>query len=218
MEHLSGVQARIAVIRGMVDGARPGGPRFAELLNQALASKAASETATGARRADTLEAAAIGRTATLSRTPAPAAPAAPTQPHAGAPPAPGQLVTPVVGPLTSSFGPRIHPITRRAQHHSGVDFGAPSGTPIQSAAAGTVTFAGERGSYGNLVIVDHGGGVETRYAHQRDIAVRAGQRVEAGQLLGTVGSTGRSTGPHLHFEVRRDGQAVNPLPWLPRVP
>jgi murein DD-endopeptidase MepM/ murein hydrolase activator NlpD len=77
-----------------------------------------------------------------------------------------------------------------------------------------VSFAGERGGYGNLVIIDHGGGYETRYAHQAQLAVTAGDLVRSGDLIGYVGSTGASTGPHLHFEVRRDGESVDPEPWL----
>ena len=110
----------------------------------------------------------------------------------------------------------MHPVTGRRHDHAGVDFAAPAGTPIRAAAGGTVAFAGVRGGYGNLVILDHGDGMQTWYAHQRDVAVMEGQRVPAGGILGTVGSTGRSTGPHLHLEVRRDGEPVDPLPLLTR--
>lgn len=128
----------------------------------------------------------------------------------------GPLRLPVDAPVSSPFGPRVHPITGRQRLHAGVDLAAPTGTAIGAAAAGTVTFAGVRGGYGNLVIVDHGDGTETRYAHQHTIGVRAGQRVAPGDVLGTVGSTGASTGPHLHFEFRRDGQPVDPAPLLGR--
>jgi murein DD-endopeptidase MepM/ murein hydrolase activator NlpD len=124
------------------------------------------------------------------------------------------MVAPVQGRRSSGFGSRIHPITGARAQHTGVDVAAPAGTPIRAAAAGVVSFAGSRGGYGNLVIVDHPRGLQTYYAHQRDLHISAGQDVAQGTLLGTVGSTGRSTGPHLHFEVRRDGVAVDPAPYL----
>ena len=124
-------------------------------------------------------------------------------------------VFPVPGESAGSpFGIRSDPFTGEPRMHKGVDVGAPMGTPIVAAQAGTVTFAGEWGSYGNIVIIDHGDGVETRYAHQSQVGVAAGDRVEAGQAIGAVGSTGRSTGPHLHFEVRVDGEAIDPVEWL----
>jgi len=113
--------------------------------------------------------------------------------------------------VTSPFGPRICPFHGR-ELHPGIDIGAPSGSPIVAAGDGTVIYAGGRGSYGNTVMIDHGNGVVTLYAHQLSggIRVRNGQRVEKGQRIGTVGSTGNSTGPHLHFEVRVNGAAKNP--------
>ena len=122
----------------------------------------------------------------------------------------GPLVVPVSGRRTSGFGPRVHPITGRHQHHAGVDVAAPSGTPVAAAAAGTVVRAGSAGGYGLLVEVDHGQGVVTRYAHLSATDVAPGQRVAAGAQLGAVGSTGRSTGPHLHLELRVDGEPVDP--------
>jgi murein DD-endopeptidase MepM/ murein hydrolase activator NlpD len=121
---------------------------------------------------------------------------------------------PTAGRVGSGFGMRVHPITRVRRLHAGVDIGAPTGTPIVAAAAGVVTSAGRAGGYGNLVKIDHGGGVETRYAHASVLLVRAGQRVERGQLIARVGSTGLSTGPHLHFEVRVGGQPVDPLAFF----
>ncbi len=115
--------------------------------------------------------------------------------------------------VTSGFGARRDPFHGGERQHHGVDFGAAAGTPIRAAAAGVVRFAGTRGGYGNVVIVAHPDGSETRYAHCRDLAVRAGEAVAAGQSIATVGSTGRSTGPHLHFEVRRDGKPVDPVTW-----
>lgn len=99
-------------------------------------------------------------------------------------------------------------------HHTGQDWGAPTGTPIFSAADGIVVFTGNGGAYGNLTRVLHSGGIETWYAHQSAFATQVGERVRAGQVIGAVGSTGNSTGPHLHFEVRVNGQLSNPLAWL----
>jgi murein DD-endopeptidase MepM/ murein hydrolase activator NlpD len=98
--------------------------------------------------------------------------------------------------------------------HEGIDLGAAYGTPIAAAAAGTVIYAGWLGGYGNLTVIDHGGGLATAYGHQSSIAVSVGEQVAQGQTIGYVGSTGHSTGPHLHFEVRVDGQAVDPLGYL----
>ena len=95
--------------------------------------------------------------------------------------------------------------------HSGVDLAAPQGTPVQATADGVVTSAGWRGGYGILISLGHGSGVQTRYAHLSAIAVQPGTRVRAGQVIGYVGSTGNSTGPHLHYEVRVNGRAINPL-------
>ncbi|MBA3621201.1 MAG: peptidoglycan DD-metalloendopeptidase family protein [Actinomycetota bacterium] len=126
------------------------------------------------------------------------------------------LVAPIAGPVTSPFGTRAHPITGEVRAHAGIDFGAPSGIPVAAAGGGTITFAGAAGGYGLLVIVDHGGGLTTRYAHLSSLAAGAGQRVATGQAIGAVGSTGLSTGPHLHFEVRFDGVAQDPVRWLGR--
>lgn len=123
-------------------------------------------------------------------------------------PSPSGYIWPVAGPVTSTFGPRW------GRMHEGIDIAAPSGAPIRSAAAGTVIYAGWLGGYGNLVVVDHGGGVSTAYAHMSSIASGTGQQVALGQVIGYVGSTGHSTGPHLHFEVRINGQAVDPLRYL----
>ena len=111
---------------------------------------------------------------------------------------------------TSGFGWREDPIRRRAKFHSGADVRAKPGTPVLAAGDGIVTFAGRRGGYGNVIYVDHGGGVITRYAHLRRIETKEGAAVTAGTQIGQVGSTGRTTGPHLHFEVRIDGHPVAP--------
>ena len=127
----------------------------------------------------------------------------------------GLLATPLPGaPVSSTFGPRVHPILGSVRMHDGLDFRAPSGTPIRAAGAGTVVYAGWWGGYGNATVVDHGGSVATLYAHQSTIYVRAGTTVARGQVIGAVGSTGFSTGPHLHFEVRVNGVPVNPLAYL----
>lgn len=103
-------------------------------------------------------------------------------------------------------------------HHTGLDLGADPGTTIVASQAGTVTFTGDGGAYGNLTKIDHGGGLETWYAHQTAFLTGVGQQVRAGQPIGTVGSTGNSTGPHLHFEVRIGGQTSDPTPWLAGAP
>jgi len=127
----------------------------------------------------------------------------------------GQLLPPVPGaPITSPFGMRMDPITHQMMLHSGVDFGAPEGTPIHAAADGTVVSAGPLGGYGNATIIDHGGGLATLYGHQEEILVTVGQTVSRGQVIGLVGCTGWCTGPHVHFEVRVHGTPVDPLPYL----
>ena len=120
----------------------------------------------------------------------------------------GQLSWPVSAPITSPFG------WRWGRMHEGVDLGAAYGTSIAAAAAGAVIYAGWLGGYGNLTVIDHGGGLATAYGHQSRIAVSVGQQVARGEIIGYVGSTGHSTGPHLHFEVRVNGQAVDPLGYL----
>ncbi|MFQ6551452.1 M23 family metallopeptidase [Aestuariibius insulae] len=125
----------------------------------------------------------------------------------------GELITPVSGTMTSRFGPRKHPTLGSVRNHNGVDWAAPIGTPVRAALPGTIKSAGVGGSYGNLVILAHANGVETRYAHLDGFAkeVAPGTSVNAGDVIGYVGNTGRSTGPHLHFELRRGGQPVDPL-------
>ena len=119
------------------------------------------------------------------------------------------LIWPVNAPVTSGFG------YRWGRLHAGIDQGVGTGTPIRAAKAGTVIFSGSMSGYGNVVIIDHGGGFSTLYAHQSRIASSEGQRVSQGQTIGYVGSTGRSTGPHLHFETRVNGSAQNPRRYLP---
>ena len=130
----------------------------------------------------------------------------------------GKLLRPVPGPMTSPFGNRLDPYYHVWQLHPGIDLAATPGTPIVAAAGGRVTQAGWLGGYGNYTCVEHGqvGGqrMSTCYGHQSRLAVAVGQQVAAGQVIGFVGSTGASTGPHLHFEVRLDGRPVDPAPWL----
>lgn len=131
---------------------------------------------------------------------------------AAAAPAPqvgsGGWVWPARGPVTSEYGPRW------GRQHQGIDIGAATGTAIVAARSGTVTHAGRMGGYGAMTLVDHGGGITTAYAHQSAIMVRPGQRVGAGERIGSVGCTGSCTGPHLHFEIRVNGSARNPRGFL----
>jgi murein DD-endopeptidase MepM/ murein hydrolase activator NlpD len=130
----------------------------------------------------------------------------------------GGLQQPVPGALTSGFGYRVHPILGYRRFHRGVDFGASYGTPILAATDGRVALAGWGGGYGKVVELRHGGGLATRYGHMSRIAVAAGQTVRQGQVIGYVGSTGLSTGPHLHYEMFRNGQLVDPrtVRWTTR--
>lgn len=128
--------------------------------------------------------------------------------------APGQLVRPVPGVIESGFGPRFHPILGYSRMHNGLDMHCGSGDAIVAAEAGTVILAGTKGGFGKTIMIDHGGGMVTLYAHQSGYAVSTGDSVGAGQVVGYCGSTGLSTGPHLHFEVRINGDPVNPANYL----
>ncbi|MDN3646757.1 M23 family metallopeptidase [Pontixanthobacter aestiaquae] len=116
--------------------------------------------------------------------------------------------------LTSGYGMRTHPVLRQRRAHKGIDLAAPTGTPIYATADGIVSKAERFSSYGLYVSMEHGAGVQTRFAHMSRIAVADGQNVKKGDIIGYVGSTGRSTGPHLHYEVRIAGKAVNPIPYM----
>jgi len=118
--------------------------------------------------------------------------------------------------VTSGFGNRVDPINRRRAFHSGVDFPAPRGTPIYASAGGRVIFAGNRPHYGLTVEISHGAGLVSRYAHASKLLVKEGQVVMPGENIALIGSTGRSTGPHLHFEILRDGHFVDPSIYLAR--
>jgi len=122
------------------------------------------------------------------------------------------LQLPVQAPVSSSFGMRNDPFSHQATFHKGVDLAAPDGTKVVAALPGTVISAGYETGYGNNVLIQHSGGLQTRYGHLGSVNVKAGDVVDSESVLGTVGSTGRSTGPHLHFEVTRMGKPVDPLP------
>ena len=196
-----------AALPGVAPPATSGGQDFAAVLN-----------AQQQRAAEDLPTVTFGQMTGMTPTfPAPVLATAAAVPVAAPPAASAtQMTWPVQGGgrVSSEFGPRVHPVTGAHRDHLGIDVAAPTGTAIVAAAGGEVTFAGQQGGYGNVVIIDHGNGTETRYAHQDSMAVSVGQRVEAGERIGAVGSTGLSTGPHLHFEVRRDGQAVNPRRFI----
>lgn len=126
----------------------------------------------------------------------------------------GELVSPIPGaPITQNVGPRRHPVYGYRSCHTGMDLGASRGTPIHAAADGVVVSVINGGAYGLHTLIAHGSGLTTMYAHQTSATVRSGQMVKAGQTIGTVGSTGWSTGPHLHYEVRIDGTAYDPRGW-----
>jgi murein DD-endopeptidase MepM/ murein hydrolase activator NlpD len=170
-----------------------------EGLQQASAALAAQ-----IRAAQAAAAAAAARAAARPTAPAPAAAA----PASASRPSSSGLIWPVSGPVVSGFG------MRWGHMHEGIDIAAPSGTPIRAAAAGTVIYAGWMSGYGNLVVVDHAGGLATAYAHQSSIAAGVGASVGQGQVIGYVGCTGHCYGPHLHFEVRVNGMPVDPLAYL----
>ncbi len=116
--------------------------------------------------------------------------------------------------LTSGFGMRTHPVIGGRRAHKGIDLAAPTGTPIYATADGLISRASWFSSYGLYVSIEHGGQIQTRYAHMSRLNVAEGQRVHKGDIIGFVGTTGRSTGPHLHYEVRVQGEAVNPVPYM----
>lgn len=127
-------------------------------------------------------------------------------------------IWPVAGAMRGGYGVRRNPFGgSSSEFHKGQDISAPMGTPVIGTADGVVVIAGWQRGYGRVVYLDHGNGLSTRYGHLSRIDVVEGQTVKRGELLGLVGSTGRSTGPHLHYEVRMNGQAMNPLPYLPNV-
>lgn len=217
-------------LRQMLAEARPqgggfdggfAGDTFKQMLDEAIADKMAGAGGIGMsqmfaqqldRGSETAPAAdpmpAIGSPA-AGLPGASGLPAAPDLPS-GAP----HFVLPVAGRASSGYGMRTDPVHGGMVNHPGFDLAAPVGTEVGAAAAGTVTHAGPAGTYGNLVTVRHANGFETRYAHLSAVDVHVGDVVTPGQDVGKVGTTGYSTGPHLHFEVREDGQAIDPAPFL----
>lgn len=129
-----------------------------------------------------------------------------------------QVLPASLAAISSGFGYRHDPFTGGAAMHAGLDFKGPIGAPIHAAAKGTVSFVGQKSGYGNVVEVSHGNGLITRYAHMSRFAAKVGQKVPAGAVIGAIGNTGRSTGPHLHFEVRHHDRALNPRLFLERAP
>jgi murein DD-endopeptidase MepM/ murein hydrolase activator NlpD len=125
-------------------------------------------------------------------------------------------IWPVDGPLLGPYGQRIDPFSGEGAYHTGVDISAVSGTPVRAAADGIVVHAARNGGYGRLVVIDHGNGFQTYYAHLASFGVVMGQEIRRGEILGTVGSSGRVTAPHLHYEVRNGGAPVNPYRFLAR--
>ncbi|MCB2225189.1 MAG: M23 family metallopeptidase [Desulfarculaceae bacterium] len=123
-------------------------------------------------------------------------------------------IWPVRGWVTSGYGRRISPFSKTSQFHAGLDISTRRGTPIVAPAPGVVTFAGREGGFGRMLAINHGHGIVTRYAHLNKIKVKAGQKVARGDAIATVGSTGRSTGPHLHYEVLLSGVPTNPMYYI----
>lgn len=125
-----------------------------------------------------------------------------------------KFILPVRGRISDGYGYRIHPVLKRRRLHKGLDIAAKTGSAVKAAASGQVSFSGTMGGYGKLIIIDHVGGYETRYAHNSRLLVKQGQRVRQGQKVALVGSTGLTTGPHLHFEIRKYQKATNPKTYL----
>ena len=200
------LQVRITEFRAEVDALAAEEDALTAIIDerasraeQARRDAAAAAAARSSRSTATTEAAGADAASSAGSASSSAAPA----PSGG-----GGMVWPAAGSVTSGYGPRW------GRLHAGLDISAPTGTPIYAARSGTVIFVGVQSGYGNLIIVDHGGGMTTAYAHQSSFAASQGQSVSAGQLIGYVGSTGRSTGPHLHFEVRINGTARDPMGYL----
>lgn len=126
------------------------------------------------------------------------------------------FVFPILSPrISSNFGSRKHPTLKRVRHHSGIDLAVPPGSHVRTVSAGRVIYADVNGAYGKLVTVQHKDGYTSLYAHLSELSVNPGQKVKAGQVIGRVGSTGRSTGPHLHFEWRQNGKVLDPIKHFP---
>lgn len=211
---------------GEIDGGFAG-DTFKQMLDEAIADKMSAAGGIGMAKMFTKQLGggdevaaphppgahpAPAATAVLTTAPVTAPPGvAPDPDLAGAP----RFVLPVAGRPSSGYGMRTDPIRGGSVNHPGFDLAAASGTEVAAAARGTVVHAGPAGTYGNLVTLRHENGFETRYAHLSEVDVKVGDVVETGAELGKVGTTGYSTGPHLHFEVRHSGQAIDPAPLLP---
>ncbi len=126
----------------------------------------------------------------------------------------GQLSWPVSGPITSPYGYRMHPVFHRMILHAGIDIGVPTGTPVTAAGGGTIILASYQGNCGNMIAIDHHGGLSTIYCHLSQIFVSVGQEVQRGQAIGAAGATGDATGPHVHFQVMKNGNPVDPMSYL----
>jgi murein DD-endopeptidase MepM/ murein hydrolase activator NlpD len=199
---------------GMLDGGFAG-DTFKQMLDEAMADKM---TAAGGIGLTAMFARQLGKADEIAGAPVPPIANrpignAPIDPAlaAGAP----HFLLPVAGRPSSGYGLRADPVHGNMINHPGVDLAARAGTEVAAAASGTVVHAGPAGTYGNLVTLRHDNGFETRYAHLSSVDVKVGDLVEEGTELGKVGTTGYSTGPHLHFEVRHDGKAIDPAPLLP---
>lgn len=194
---IAAVQSRIAEITGSSSApgttAAPGTDGFASILARTLNPNAAVRAVPAAQ--PLLPPAGTGLEQTLQ-------------------PSPTAFIWPAAGPVTSPFGPRKDPLGSGYDFHPGMDIAAAEGSPIRAAAAGRVIQAGDDGGYGNVVVIDHGNGLTTRYAHCSQTFATVGQMVQAGDQIAAVGSTGRSTGPHLHFEVREGQRPVDPSTFL----
>lgn len=214
---------------GMLDGGFAG-ETFKQMLDDTLADKMSASGGLGIAQmfekqlggaADPRGAQAahgvhaITATAVASHGSSPVAAALPS--NAPGPELPGmpRLAMPVIGTPTSGYGMRADPIQGKTINHPGFDLAAKVGTPVAAAAAGEVVHAGDASTYGNLVTIRHADGFETRYAHLSSVSVKVGDHVDAGSPIGNVGTTGYSTGPHLHFELRHDGKPMDPAPLLP---
>jgi murein DD-endopeptidase MepM/ murein hydrolase activator NlpD len=212
---VAAADAQVRQVADTVNDARQAEQRLVELQKSRTAALAAARSAADSARARYT---ALQKTsddlAALLRRRAAEHPNGPARPVPGKPGKSG-LIMPTTGMLTSPFGYRDDPLGRGRRFHAGQDFGAPVGTPILAATAGTVAYAGWASGYGNYTCIDRGAGFATCYGHQSKILVSVGQGVQQGQQIGLVGNTGNSTGPHLHFEVRLNGDPVDPMPYLP---
>lgn len=197
---------------GMLDGGFAG-DTFRDMLDNAMADAIAD--AGGMGLAMTFESALGGERPNIAPPQGHSVLDALDRARATGPDLEGEFARPAPGRYSSGFGKRVDPMGHASgEFHAGLDIAAVTGTPVVAAAAGQVVHAGPAGTYGNMIAIRHADGTETRYAHLSAVGVQVGDRIAAGAAIGAVGSTGRSTGPHLHFEVRKDGKAVDPKPYL----